>query len=449
MSAGARTAASRKAAKQEAELEELDLDFEVHEENIAPVLPHQLAVKAFYETPRVQIFIALFICSNFVVSAAEAQMVEEVASDPHKADIFKIFEWVFNMVFLIELIMNMYGSFFWYFWTGPNQGWNVFDFVIVVSSMVNLGLEGSAVDLSVLRLLRTFRVFRLFKRVPSLRLIIEGVLASITGVLNAFAVLFIFMAIWSIMGVEFFRGKMNDDYGPYFDNFMYSMFTMFQMVTMDSWCSFITRTLVYDLELNLAAAFSISFVFIASIVLTNVVVAILLEKFLTKVKEEEQKRAMQKRREELIAKIEARKLEEMGIQIEPKQSMVAVTEHKKSWLQKKLPFQDRAKDLYFSDKIQIFVGLLILLNFIMGASGAQLLPEEGSELEAAFKVGEWFFAIIFLVELILNMYGSFFWEFWVGENGAWNVFDFCIVVISLLAVTLENVPGKNDELCSL
>merc|ERR1711871_1686777 len=140
--------------------------------------------------------------------------------------------------------------------------------------------------------------------------------------------------------------------------------------------------------------------------------------------------------------MEMQKLEMRGIEVEAtKQSLVAIKEDKTSFLSRKLPFQDAMKRLYFSNQIQIFVGFLILLNFVMGASGAQLLPEEGSDLEAAFKVGEWFFAIIFLAELLLNMYGSFFWEFWVGENGSWNVFDFCIVIISLLAVTLENVPG--------
>jgi Ion transport protein. len=39
------------------------------------------------------------------------------------------------------------------------------------------------------RLFRAFRVFRLFKRVESLRIIIEGVIASLPGVMNAFLVL--------------------------------------------------------------------------------------------------------------------------------------------------------------------------------------------------------------------------------------------------------------------
>jgi len=48
---------------------------------------------------------------------------------------------------------------------------------------------------SVLRLFRAFRVFRLFKRIKSLRVIIEGVFASLPGVFNAFIVLLILMGI--------------------------------------------------------------------------------------------------------------------------------------------------------------------------------------------------------------------------------------------------------------
>jgi hypothetical protein len=116
------------------------------------------------------------------------------------------------------------------FWCGEGSGWNIFDFVIVVISLMSLMLSDLP-GISVLRLFRAFRVFRLFKRIPSLRMIIEGVLASLPGVFNAFLVLGILMGIWSIMGVEFYRDKrglMGDtEVGPAcFGNFFKAMFTM-------------------------------------------------------------------------------------------------------------------------------------------------------------------------------------------------------------------------------
>jgi hypothetical protein len=40
------------------------------------------------------------------------------------------------------------------------------------------------------------------------------------------------MGVWSIMGVEFFGLQNPDEFG----NFFKSMFTLFQMMTMDGWC---------------------------------------------------------------------------------------------------------------------------------------------------------------------------------------------------------------------
>lgn len=69
---------------------------------------------------------------------------------------------------------------------------NVFDFLIVSISWLSMYAD-QLPGIGVLRLFRAFRVFRLFRRVRSLRLIIEGVLASMPGVSNAFVVLVLLM----------------------------------------------------------------------------------------------------------------------------------------------------------------------------------------------------------------------------------------------------------------
>jgi len=55
---------------------------------------------------------------------------------------------------------------------------------------------------------------------------------------------------------------------------------MFQMMTMDSWSSGIARVLIYEHGYPMASVFFISYIFISGIVMTNVVVAILLDKYL-------------------------------------------------------------------------------------------------------------------------------------------------------------------------
>jgi hypothetical protein len=133
--------------------------------------------------------------------------------------------------------------------------------------------------ISVLRLFRAFRVFRLFKRVKALRQIIAGVIESLPGVCNAFVILFLVMGIWSIMACNFFAEKFDREFG----NFSKAMLSMFQIMSYDSWSSGITRPVVTtdsDTPTPIKAIFFLSYVFISAIIMSNVVLAILLDKFL-------------------------------------------------------------------------------------------------------------------------------------------------------------------------
>ena len=93
---------------------------------------------------------------------------------------------------------------------------------------------------------------------------------------------------------------------------------------------------------------------------------------------------------------------------------------------------------YNSPAIQITVAALIFANFVVSAVQSQLVPAEGSPAMHVFTVLEWVFNMVFLVELVVNMFGHWFWLFW---GSAWNWFDFIIVAASLVALLLPNLPG--------
>lgn len=240
---------------------------------------HQKEVRKFYDAPNVQIAVAGLIMCNFFVSATNAQLPPNTGKS-----VFLVFEVFFNVCFTIELIVNMYGRFFCSFWKSL---WNVFDFVIVQISIISMIFEDLP-GISILRLFRAFRVFRLFKRIKSLRMIIEGVLKSLPGVCNAFAVLMLIMSIWAIMAVDFFR----EDRPVEFGNFVKAVVTFFQIMTYDSWCSGIARDLILEKGWWVSIIF-ISYVFVNSVMMTNVVVAVLLEKFIDAMEH----RKMQERKE--------------------------------------------------------------------------------------------------------------------------------------------------------
>jgi len=130
---------------------------------------------------------------------------------------------------------------------------------------------------SVLRLFRAFRAFRLFKRIEQLKRIVFGALVALPRVSYAFVILIMIMGIWSIMAVEFY-GKESPDL---FGNFFLSMLTMFQVMTFDSWSSQVARPTIVNKKKGIPAAiFFICYVFVASIIMVNVVIAIFVDQFL-------------------------------------------------------------------------------------------------------------------------------------------------------------------------
>eukprot|EP00854_Cymbomonas_tetramitiformis_P021669 gene21669-26063_t len=253
-----------------------DVDDE-DESRIRDVLPFQYQARMMYDSPTVQIGVALAIFVNFMVNAAEAQDMSGKA-----VDVWYGFELFFTAIFTVELIFNMYAFFWTPFWSST---WNVFDFVVVVISLISLVLDGLP-GISTLRLMRAFRVFRLFKRMASLRKILVALEAAVPGCSNAFLILILVSSIYSILGVEFFS-----DISPeFFKNFLTALFTMFQIMTGDSWGE-IARPIID--EFPHAAIFFVTYILIANIVLVNVIIAALLEEMVGEdaqaVKEEAEK----------------------------------------------------------------------------------------------------------------------------------------------------------------
>lgn len=258
---------------------------------------YQEKAGTYYKNTKTEIFVAGLIVGNFFTNMLE----KTVDPDPDNRSleaVWVFFEYFYNILFAIELAVNMYA-----FWLRPfwSSGWNVFDFMVVsigMCSVFKIPLPG---PLKLLRMMRAFRVFRLFKRVKSLKKIMTSLAKAVPGVINAFIIQIIVMCIYAMLGVEFFRHygdggtflneegeaielktARGQDWGwEYFGNFPKSLFTMFQVLTGESWSEAICRPLTHGkdwLQSTLFALFFVSFVVLNGVVLINVVVAVLLDK---------------------------------------------------------------------------------------------------------------------------------------------------------------------------
>jgi voltage-gated sodium channel len=248
-------------------------------------LPHQKKIKQFYLSPTVQITVALIIFMNFVTAAIQSEMLPNEDTRPHR--IFHRFEYFYVYTFFIELLVNMYGHYFWEFWY---SGWNWFDFIIVIISFLAMYFPDLPA-IHVLRLFRAFRVVRVFRQVRKMRRIMEGIMKSLPGLSYAFIAMGLIIGIWAIMGVDFFGQIVFDADGNedvkleelgdyYFGTFFRACLSLLQVSTFDSWSSGIARDIIYEKGYG-ATVYFLSFIFIAGLIMMNVLVALLLDNYLS------------------------------------------------------------------------------------------------------------------------------------------------------------------------
>lgn len=401
---------------------------EEDEEQRVWILPKQEQLFALYDSKASQIGVACIIFLNFFISMGKAQSLPEDKDDETGVMVFLVFEYIFNIIFGVELIINMYANWYKPFWT---NGWNVFDFVIVLISWLSM-VADNLPGISVLRLFRAFRVFRLFKRIPALRLIIIGILKSLPGIANAGVVLALIMGMWAVMGVTFFGEEFPDEFGCFTKAFL----TCIQMMTYDSWVSGITRPVVLHYQDWKVPFYFISYAFFTAIIMANVLIAILVDKYTEAVKaaeddeEGEEVEAVPKQVEETVRQAQEQintrikqvkaHMEELGVKMPPPVIDVDV-----------LPYQETVRKKFEDPKAQVIMAVVICVNFCGSAVQMQLKPLDGSATQGFFDALEYGFNTFFLVELMINIYGNFWYPFW--RNG-WNIFDLLIVVIGWIAM---------------
>lgn len=318
---------------------------------------YQPAMNKFYTYPLVEYFVAFLIVANFFISITE-KWIDPMAGHMNPANrkfdaLWNGIGLMFNILFLIELAVNMYAYWLWDFWCVCNNadgtkwslnGWNCFDFIIVLVGWLDQ-LNLISGPLKLLRLMRAFRVFRLFKRIKSLQKIIVSLGRAVPGMINAMVIMLIVMSIYAMLGVEFFSHSFTprvyekessvsggvgytDDawiFDPesdmyrtaddkyecpvnlldnetstcyvtargngyaeeYFGNFGRSLYTLFQVLTGDSWSEAIARPM-FEAEPIVTTLYFVSYVVFIAIILVNVVVAVLLEKMVDDGSDEEE-----------------------------------------------------------------------------------------------------------------------------------------------------------------
>ena len=213
-------------------------------------------LEAWLDQPWVGRFVVAVIVLNAIVLGMET-------SKPLMANYGPLILMLDRMclaIFVIELVLKLVAL-------GPRffrNGWNVFDFVIV-----GIALLPASQGLSVLRALRILRVLRVISVAPRLRRVVEGFITALPGMGSVFLLMAIIFYIASVIATKLF----SDNFPQWFGSLPESAYSLFQIMTLESWSMGIVRPVmeVYPY----AWAFFVPFIMVTTFAVVNLLVGLI------------------------------------------------------------------------------------------------------------------------------------------------------------------------------
>jgi voltage-gated sodium channel len=153
--------------------------------------------------------------------------------------------------------------------------WNIFDFIVV-----GIALLPATGSLSVLRALRVLRVLRLVSAVPSMRRVVSALLHAVPGMGSVVALLMLIFYVFSVAATKLFAA----DFPEWFGSIGASAYSLFQIMTLESWSMGIVRPVMEMFPL--AWVFFLPFILVTSFAVLNLFIGIMVDAMQTQHKTE-------------------------------------------------------------------------------------------------------------------------------------------------------------------
>ena len=199
-------------------------------------------------------------------------------------------------IFTVEIGLRI-AAHGWRFFRG---GWNWFDFVLVAISLIP-----ASGNLSVLRALRILRALRLLSVVPQMRQVVRALLAAVPGMLSVVAVLALVFYVSAVLATKLFGMSDHPDMQTWFGTIGRSMYTLFQIMTLESWSMGIVRP---TMEVYAWAwVFFLPFIVVTSFAVLNLFIALIVNAMQSRSEEDfaEEHRDRRQVRDEAVATLSA------------------------------------------------------------------------------------------------------------------------------------------------
>ncbi|CAF1517833.1 unnamed protein product [Rotaria sp. Silwood1] len=409
-----------------------------------------------------QYFEYLIISSILASSTALALEDVNTRQQPKFLFILAIFDKIFTIIFTIELILKWFAYGITNYFT---NGWNKLDFVIVVVSVLGtiLDLLGIA-DIPAFKSMRTLRALRPLKalsRFEGIRIVVNALFGAIPSIFNVLLVCLVFWLIFSIMGVQLFGGKFYkcvyvgthnrvniseniknkidcinrnftwENSRINFDNVLIGYLALFQVATFKGWVEIMSdATDAKDVDIQpeyetnvYILLYFVFFIIFGSFFTLNLFIGVVIDNF------NQQKRML--RGDGTI---------DMFMTEDQKKYYNAMKKMGSKKPTKALPRPRFALgrflfDLTTNQKFDIFIMICIFLNMVC------MCLEHHNQSHTYDLVLDYIntlFVIIFAIECIMKLIALNFKYFTM----AWNVFDFIIVIASVLGQALGEIMAQ-------
>lgn len=176
------------------------------------------------------------------------------------------FDMIVIAIFTVEITLRIFAYRAAFF----RDPWSLFDFFVVAISLAPVSEE-----FSILRVLRVLRLFRLLTIIPQMRTIIGALVSVVPGVISISMVLILFFYVFSIMATTLF----GTHFPEWFGTLGASMYTLFQVMTLESWSMGIARPVMEVFPY--AWIFFVIFVLLVTFVMVNLLIGIIVDAIFT------------------------------------------------------------------------------------------------------------------------------------------------------------------------
>nr|XP_020477520.1 sodium channel protein type 2 subunit alpha-like isoform X1 [Monopterus albus] len=245
------------------------------------------------------IIIMVLILLNMIT-----MMVETDDQSPRMEKILNNINLGFIVIFTTECLVKIVALRCYFF----TVGWNIFDFVVVILSIVGIVLADiiekyfvSPTLFRVIRLARIGRILRLIRGAKGIRTLLFALMMSLPALFNIGLLLFLVMFIYAIFGMANFayvkrQGGIDDMFN--FETFGNSMICLFQITTSAGWDSLLSPILnnsPKECDPNIphtgttvrgncgnpsvGITFFVTYIIISFLIVVNMYIAIILENF--------------------------------------------------------------------------------------------------------------------------------------------------------------------------